>query len=119
MRILVAEDDPDLQDAYLLALEKEGYEVIKAFDGKEAVAKAEEQKPDLILMDIMMPGFDGMTVLKMLKANSSLSAIPVVMMTNVESETLSAMGAGAAWYFVKSNISLGDVIQKIREILKS
>ncbi len=78
--ILVAEDDLSLVDTYKLAL-GDSFEILVAYNGKEALAVANTQIPDLILMDVMMPEMDGMEALAHLKKNSTTAKIPVILVT--------------------------------------
>lgn len=84
-KILIVDDDPDLVDAVTTILKSKGYEVVAAYDGEEGLAKTKAEKPDLIVLDVMMPGKDGYVVCKELKADPSLSAIPVLLLTAVAS----------------------------------
>ena len=79
--ILVAEDEEDILDLVVFDLEDEGYEVLTARDGEEAVALALERLPDLVLLDVAMPGLDGYEVTRRLRAEESTHATPVVLLT--------------------------------------
>ncbi len=82
-RILIVDDDPDLVEAVSMLLEAEGMEPIAAYGGEEGLAKAKSEKPDLIVLDIMMPDKDGYQVAKELAASEELADIPVIMLTAV------------------------------------
>ena len=84
-RILLVDDDPDLVDAVAQILKSKKYEIETAYDGPEGLQKARSQKPDLIVLDVMMPGKDGYTVCKELKADPELSSVPVLLLTAVAS----------------------------------
>jgi adenylate cyclase len=118
-KILAAEDDKLISTSLCDALTAAGFEPTPAYDGEEAVAKAKEVLPDLILLDIMMPKLDGISVLWELKANPATAAIPVVVLTNIgDVETISKIvEAGAVDYLLKSEQSVGDIIQKIKDVL--
>lgn len=119
-KILLVDDDPLLVRMYQTKFELDGNKVITADDGEVALQKAEEYKPDIILLDVMMPKMDGLQVLKTLKNNSVLKNIPVVMLTNVSasySDTESGLELGAVAYLVKSNYTPKEVVQKVKEIL--
>ena len=90
-RILVVDDDPDFVKATTIVLESKGYEVLTAVDGIEGLTAAKKEKPDLILLDVIMPARDGFTAAEKLKEDPSLSKIPVVMLTS-----FSAARAGTA-----------------------
>jgi CheY-like chemotaxis protein len=80
-KILIVDDERDIVVILKLALEKEGYEVFEAYDGKEALEKLPQAKPDLILLDIMMPTMDGYTMNVKLKDNPETASIPVIVIT--------------------------------------
>jgi len=118
-RILLAEDDRILRKAGETALRKRGYDVVAAVDGEEALAKAREDPPDLVLLDVMMPKVHGFDVLRGLKGDPRLRDIPVIMLTNLEqpSDMQRASDGGAFGYLVKSNLDLDDLIAKVAEAL--
>jgi CheY-like chemotaxis protein len=118
-RILLAEDDRILRKAGEVALRKRGYDVIPAVDGEDALAKAREQKPDLVLLDVMMPKMHGFDVLYALKGDPSVRDIPVIMLTNLEqaADIKRAADAGAHSYLVKSNMNLDELAAKIADAL--
>ena len=118
-KILVAEDDKLISNSLCDALKAAGYEPIQAFDGEESVAKSKEIVPDLVLLDIMMPKLDGISVLWELKANPATAKIPVVVLTNIgDVETISKIvEAGAVDYLLKSDQSVDDIIQKVKDVL--
>ena len=117
--ILLAEDDRILRKAGEATLKKKGYTVIAAVDGEDALAKAREHKPDLILLDVIMPKLQGFEVLASLKQDSSTRDIPVIMLSNLqeESDIRKAADAGALGYLVKSNVQLDTLTAKIAEVL--
>ncbi len=119
-RILFVEDEPALQKTLGLALEQEGYEIKSALDGELGLALAKELKPDLILLDLILPKRDGFEVLDALKNEESTKEIPVIVLTNLEStqEIERALAAGATTYLVKANYDLVEIIKKIRETIK-
>jgi len=82
-RILLVDDDPDFVDATRTVLESVPYEVIVAYDGDDALAKVEEERPDLILLDIIMPTQNGFHVCEKLKSDPELWHIPVIMLTSL------------------------------------
>ena len=81
-RILLVDDDIDFVESTKIVLESKPYEVIVAYEGTEGLRKAREQNPDLILLDIIMPGKDGFTVAEQLKKDPELSGIPIIMLTS-------------------------------------
>jgi|ERR1043166_1207096 CheY-like chemotaxis protein len=118
-RILLAEDDRILRKAGEVSLTKKGYEVISAVDGEEALVKARDHRPDLVLLDVMMPKMNGFEVLRVLKSEPAVRDIPVIMLTNLEEadEIKRAAAAGAHSYLVKSNTNLDDLAARIKDAL--
>jgi CheY-like chemotaxis protein len=118
-KILVAEDDKLIINTLCEALKTAGYETVTAYDGEEAIAKCKEAKPDLLLLDIMMPKLDGISVLWELKANPETAGLPVVVLTNIgDVDTISKIvEAGAVDYLLKSDQSMDDVVQKVKDVL--
>lgn len=117
--ILFIEDEPTLQKRIEEALTKEGFQIENAMDGEAGLQKAREIKPDLILLDIILPKKDGFEVLKELKQDESTKNIPVVILTNLESsnDVEKALGLGATTYLVKANYELSEIIAKIKETI--
>ncbi|WDQ98076.1 response regulator [Devosia sp. J2-20] len=101
--ILICDDDQLLIELIEFRLQGKGYTVLTAHDGEEALAKIRAEKPDLVVLDAMMPGIDGFALLVQLKDEPSLSHIPVIMLTarKGEKDIVSALEAGAADYLVK------------------
>ncbi len=102
-KVLVVDDDADVRGLCRLVLANEGYEVLEATDAASGVALAREQQPDLILLDWMMPGADGMDALRILKGTTATREIPVVMLTALDGMTQITMAtyAGADGYVTK------------------
>jgi two-component system alkaline phosphatase synthesis response regulator PhoP len=102
-KILVAEDEKQIADMIAFKLTNGGHKVIHAPDGEQAVALAMSELPDLILLDVMMPGLNGLEVLRRLKADAALRAVPVIMVTakGHERDVLNGLRSGAADYVVK------------------
>jgi len=117
--VLVIEDDERLCAMYESKLVASGYEVETALNGIQGVTKAALIKPDVILLDIMMPLKDGMEALQELKANSETVDIPVVMLTNLSQpeQIEKALEKGALGYMVKSNSDPNEVVMKVRQVL--
>ncbi len=117
--IVVAEDDKLISNSLCEALKTAGYNPVPAYDGEEAVAKCKEAVPNLVLLDIMMPKLDGISVLWELKANPSTANLPVIVLTNIgDVETISKIvEAGAVDYLLKSDQSVDDIIQKVKDVL--
>jgi CheY-like chemotaxis protein len=120
-KILVAEDDKFLANAYRIKLEKEGYEISIARDGQEALDRLKSFKPDLILLDLIMPVKDGFTVLEEIRNNDAFKKIPIVITSNLEQkEDLDKVRSlGAVDYMVKSDTPIHKLVRKIKTILIS
>ncbi len=118
-KILLIEDEPTLQKAIGRYLEQEGYEIENALDGDIGVEIAKRNKPDLILLDIILPKKDGFEVLKELKEDETTKNIPVIILTNLEggSDVEKALSLGATTYLVKANYRLEEISKKIKETL--
>ncbi len=80
-KVLFVDDEEDIREVVQIRLESNGYEVITAGSGEEALKKIEESNPDLMILDVMMPGMDGLTVLKTLRKNENTAKLPVIILT--------------------------------------
>ena len=118
-RILVAEDDRFLRKAAEMALKRQGYTVLTAADGEEALRAAQSELPDLILLDLIMPKVNGFDVLQALKKEAPTAKIPVIVMSNLgqDRDVQQAMDAGAAAYLIKTDLSLQALVQRVEEAL--
>ncbi len=116
---MVVEDDAALREIYSIRITAEGYEVVSAGDGEEALAVAVREKPDLILSDVMMPKISGFDMLDILRSTPETANIKVVMMTALSSDDSRARGErlGADRYLVKSQVGIEDVVNTIHEVL--
>jgi two-component system alkaline phosphatase synthesis response regulator PhoP len=119
-KILFIEDERALQDSLSEALKKEGFVVLSALDGKTGLEIAEKEKPDLILLDLILPRMDGFVVLEKLKEKKETKDIPVIVLTNLEEikSVERVMVLGAKGYLVKSYYSLEDLVDKIKKEIK-
>ncbi len=119
MKVMVVEDDAALREIYSIRVAAEGYEVVTAGDGEEALAVAVREKPDLILSDVMMPKISGFDMLDILRSTPETANIKVVMMTALSSDDQRARGErlGADRYLVKSQVGIEDVVNTIHEVL--
>ena len=119
-KILFVEDEPSLQKAVGELLRQEGFQIFSALDGAEGLEIAKKEKPDLILLDLILPKKDGFEVLRELKADNDLKNIPVIILTNLEGtgDVEKAINLGATTYLIKANYELEDVVRKIKEFLK-
>ena len=115
---MIIEDDKDLQEIYKLNFEMAGYEVMQEFDGLDGISSVVDKKPDIILLDVMMPNMDGFAFLKAMKDNTSIN-IPVVVCSNLsDKETYAkAVTAGAVAVLLKVDYSGKQLVDKIGHIL--
>lgn len=121
-KVLVVEDDPPVLLALVDKLTREGFHVFEAKNGKDGFTTALKERPDLILLDLLMPVMDGSTMLtKLRQENAWGKAVPVMMLTNLstaEIETIKAViEAEPVYYLVKTNWSMADVMDRVRETL--
>ena len=119
-KILLIEDDEQIRRMYQQAFEAQGIVCDTEADGNKGIEMARSNKPDLILLDIMMPNIDGLSVLDKLKHDPELVNIPVVMMTNLSLQEVidTAMKKGAKEYINKSTIKPREVVDKVKLLLK-
>lgn len=118
--ILFIEDEPALQKALGDYLRDQGYSVVQALDGPSGLETAERERPDLILLDLVLPRLPGLEVLEALGRDQRLQTIPVIVLTNVESnESVErSLELGAKAYLIKTNYTLSDLGSKIASVLK-
>lgn len=118
-KIMVVEDDASLREIYSIRITAEGYEVVSAGDGEEALAVAVREKPDLILSDVMMPKISGFDMLDIIRSTPETAKIKVIMMTALSAEDQRQRGErlGADRYLVKSQVGIEDVVNTIHEVL--
>ncbi|MEA4962007.1 MAG: response regulator transcription factor [Lutispora sp.] len=119
MKVLIIEDDYNIQELLRYNLENSGYEVIVAEDGNEGFQKVLDNTPDVILLDIMIPGADGLEVCKMIRANEKVKKIPILMVTAKSEELDKILGLelGADDYITKP-FSIKEIIARIRAIMR-
>lgn len=118
-KILLVEDDKSLREIYGVRLYSEGYDIISAGDGEEALALAIKERPPLIISDVMMPKISGFDMLDILRSTTETKDIKVIMMTALSSEDQRARGEslGADRYLVKSQVGIEDVVRAVHEVL--
>lgn len=118
-KIMVVEDDAALREIYSIRITAEGYDVVSAGDGEEALAMAVREKPALILSDVMMPKISGFDMLDIIRATPETANIKVVMMTALSADDQRERGEklGADRYLVKSQVGIEDVVNVIHEVL--
>lgn len=118
-KIMVVEDDSALREIYSIRITAEGYNVVTAGDGEEALAVAVREKPDLILADVMMPKISGFDMLDILRNTPETADIHIIMMTALSGDDQRDRGErlGCDRYLVKSQVGIEDVVNTIHEIL--
>ena len=120
-RILLVEDDRFLRRAAEAALRRHGHTVLTAADGEEGLRVARSELPDLVLLDLIMPGLQGFEVLKLLKEDDATSSIPVIVLSNLgqDSDVQKAMEAGAVDYLIKANLALDMLIERVKALFEA
>lgn len=119
-KVLIVDDDVFLSGIYATKLELEGFEVDMAHDGEEGLKAAAKSKPDIILLDVLMPKLDGFETLKRLKADADLKDVPVIMLTNLgqKEDVEKGLHEGAEDYLIKAHFVPSEAVEKIRAVLK-
>lgn len=118
--LIIVEDDQLFRDLMTLKLNIENFTVIEAADGEEGIKKIKEEKPDLVLLDVMLPGVDGFGVLEAIRKDPALSKIKVFFLSNFDTkeDIEKGMKLGATDYLIKSQNTPADIIDKVKEALK-
>ena len=121
--ILVVEDEKPLRTALRDKFTREGFTVVEAKNGKDGLATALREQPDLILLDIVMPVMDGMTMLKKLKAeNAWAKTVPVIILTNLTSANEQRLqditATEPSYYLEKTSWKIEDIVEKVKDILQ-
>jgi len=120
-KVLLVDDDKLTVKLYKGKFEDGGLEIDTAPDGEVALAKLKESKPDLVLLDVMMPKMDGLEMMEHMKSNPATKKIPVMLLTNVgdsEEDVVKGLHLGAVSYLIKSSYTPKEVLQKVKEVLK-
>lgn len=123
MKILIIEDEHSMLSALVEKFTLEGYEVVAADNGETGLAQALSQKPDIILLDIVMPKMDGMTVMKKIRESGEWGKhIPIIILTNLYADDGIMQGVTEdepAYYLVKANWTIAEIVEKVKERLKA
>ena len=117
--VLVVEDDVFLSGIYQKKFEMENFKVFTADNGEKAIIEAKKKKPDIILLDILLPKLDGFAVLEKLKSDPEVKDIPVILLTNLgqKDDVEKGLEAGAADYLIKAHFKPSEVVEKVRTVL--
>ena len=118
--ILIIEDDEFLRSLINRKLSAEGYNMISAIDGEEGIKKVLAEKPDLVLLDLILPNEDGFEVLSKIKADPKVSQIPIIILSNSsqKEDIDKGMKLGAADYIIKAQFTPEEIVEKVKNILK-
>ncbi|MDR0887449.1 MAG: response regulator [Candidatus Nomurabacteria bacterium] len=118
-KIMVVEDDNNLREIYGVRLNAEGYDVVTANDGEDALGKVLAEKPDLVLSDVMMPRISGFDMLDILRSTPETAKLKIVMLTALNDESQRQRGEklGADRYLVKSQTGIDDIVATVKELL--
>ena len=117
--ILLVEDDKFLRELLVRKLETVGFKISTAVDGNEALKKVKEELPELVLLDLVLPGVDGFDILKEIKEDSATSKIPVIILSNLgqREEVERGLKLGADDYLIKAHFTPDEIITKITDLL--
>lgn len=118
--ILIIEDDDFFRELVRKKLLSENFEVLEAVDGEKGVKMVKEKKPDLIVLDLLLPSIDGFEVLSQIKADDSVSSIPIIVLSNLgqQEDIERGLKLGANDYLIKSQFDINQVVDKIKNILE-
>lgn len=121
-RILLVEDDQFLRELMVTKLKREGFTVLVAVDGREGASMIQNERPQLVLLDIILPGLDGFSVLQGTRASldPKVAAIPIVLLSNLgqDSDVQKGRQLGATDYLIKANLTIDEIIKKVRKYIK-
>lgn len=120
MKVLIVDDDENISAVFEIALQKSGLETLFSLNGRDGLAKAKSEKPDLILLDQVLPDISGNEVLKTLKMDAKTQTIPVIILSNFSQEELvkEAINNGAIDYIFKYQVEPQDLVSKVKQALK-
>ncbi len=118
-KILIIEDDRFLRELMSKKLTGEGYQISGATDGEEGIRSVKSEKPDLVLLDLILPGIDGFEVLTRIKQEAEIAATPVIVLSNLgqKEDIERGLKLGAADYLIKAHFTPGEIVEKISAIL--
>lgn len=118
--ILIIEDDDFFRELVRKKLSSEGFSVFEAVDGEKGIKEVKEKKPNLILLDLLLPNVDGFEVLSQIKTDSAISSIPIIILSNLgqQEDIERGLKLGANDFLIKSQFDIDQVINKIKDILE-
>jgi DNA-binding response OmpR family regulator len=119
-KILIVEDDKFLRELIVRKLNQENFDVVEAIDGEEGIKKTKETIPDLLLLDLILPGIDGFEVLSKIKEDPATASIPVIILSNLgqREDIERGLKLGAVDYLVKAHFTPNEIIEKVKTNLK-
>ncbi|KKU14487.1 MAG: Response regulator receiver protein [Parcubacteria group bacterium GW2011_GWB1_45_9] len=119
MKILIVEDEAVLSKVLKEKFERSGFECIVASDGEVAITMARDGKPDVIVLDLVLPKKNGFLVLEEIKEDAGMKLIPIVVVSNLgeDGDIKKALALGAADYFVKSQHPINEIVEKVKSVL--
>ena len=119
IKIVLVEDDPFLSKVLAFRLGEENFNIVLAEDGEQAIKKIKSEKPELVLLDLLLPKKSGLEVLEEIKKDENTKKIPVIILSNLGQQTdiIKGLQLGAVDYLVKANFGIKDIVEKIKEIL--
>lgn len=117
--VLIVEDDTFLANIYKTKFEMEGFKVIVSDNGEDGLADVKRKKPDIVLLDILLPKMDGFTVLQKLKADADVKDIPVILLTNLgqKDDVEKGLELGAVDYLIKAHFKPSETVDKVKKVL--
>jgi DNA-binding response OmpR family regulator len=118
-KVCIVDDEAPIREIYKTALKHSGYEVVTAIDGEEGLRVIEKEKPDIILIDVMMPKINGLELIKTLRSNTSLPQKPIIVMTNMDNQEImqEAGKLDTQFYLVKALFEPKKVVSIVDEVL--
>lgn len=119
--VLIIEDDKFLRELIAQKLGQSGYNVVEATDGEQGVKRVKEVKPDLVLLDLILPGIDGFEVLARIKSDPIIASIPVIIISNLgqREEIEKGLKMGAVDYMIKAHFTPGEIVDRIKRVVGS
>lgn len=119
-KILIVEDDKFLRELISQKLIREDYDIIEAVDGEKGLKAIKEEKPDLVLLDLILPGIDGFEVLTKAKEDPAMKDIPIIILSNLgqKDDIERGLKIGAIDYLIKAHFTPGEIVEKVKSVLK-
>ncbi len=119
-KVLIVEDDKFLRELIVKKLSNEGYDVLEAADGEQGLQQIKDARPELVLLDLILPGIDGFEVLSQKREDPFAASIPVIILSNLgqKEDVDKGLNLGATDYLIKAHFTPGEIIEKVRNIIK-